>query len=173
MKTFRDNQGNEWTIDLNVGACRRLKDRLDLDLLSSDDRVFGDQLQRLSEDIVLLVDALYVLVEPQCRERGLSDEQFAERMGGEAIESACDALAEALADFFQNPNKRRVRKALLEKIRIFETTLTDRALQKIEDQTLTEEEADKLIDQALAAGPSFTNSPASSESTPAPSHSDS
>ena len=110
MKTFKDNAGRDWTIAVNVASIKRLRDTLDVDLMGV---IEGDLLQRLYADPVLLVDVVYVLCKPRADELEVTDEQFGQAMGGDAIELATAALVDEIIDFFPNRRDReRARKVL-------------------------------------------------------------
>jgi hypothetical protein len=110
-------------------------------------------------DECLLVDVIYLLCRDQCEQRKLSDEDFGRAMSGEAIDGACKALLEGLADFFRDPVKRRVLKIGLEKGVAAEAE----ALHKLEQMEQTGE-IDQLVRQSISGNPS-TKLPESSDST--------
>jgi hypothetical protein len=93
-----DMQGDKrsWRVELNIGLVQRLKNDLDWDVQEEDD------LQRLFEPdgIEDIVNILWVCVEEQARMREITQEQFAARLGGDAIGDAHDALVESLKNFF-------------------------------------------------------------------------
>ena len=103
MRKFKDEAGREWIVRVDVGTIRRARDRhsIDLDGILSE----SEPLRRLADDIVLRVDILWCCVEEQAKQRGVTAGQFAEGLYGEAIESATEALMEAIIDFF--PKSRR------------------------------------------------------------------
>ena len=110
MRTFKDNAGRDWTVAVNVASIKRLRDVLDVDLMGV---IEGDLLQRLYADPVLLVDVVYVLCKPRADELEVTDEQFGQAMGGDAIELATAALVDEIIDFFPNRRDReRARKVL-------------------------------------------------------------
>ena len=111
MKAFKDRDGREWKLSLNVTSVKRVRDLLKIDLLRIDEAM----LETLATDEVALVNVVYALVKPEAdgRSPGVSDEDFGRAMAGDAIDEAWKALLEELADFFRNPRKRElVRKAL-------------------------------------------------------------
>lgn len=97
MQQFKDTQGRDWQIDINVASLRRVQSVLKTDLL----KVLEDRklLERLYGDPMFLVDVLCVLLKPQCEKHGITDEQFAEAMAGDCIEAAAVALIEDLIGF--------------------------------------------------------------------------
>ena len=75
MKTFRDNAGRVWNVAIDANAIREVRSRLDINLLSLPERDF-ELLTRLTTDLVLLVDVLFVVCRRQAESLGVSDEQF-------------------------------------------------------------------------------------------------
>ena len=110
MPTFSDNKGRPWIVDINVLAVKRVRrmlDGLDLTDVNSGSPTL---LTRLAIDYVLVCDVLYVLCKPQADALNppLTDEQFGEAMGGEALGKGHAALMGALVDFFQSLNPPRM-----------------------------------------------------------------
>jgi len=159
MKTFDDNAGRTWTVAVTINAVKRVKGLLDVDLT---DLMDGDPplLTRLDTDIVLLCDVIFALVKPQADEQGVTDEAFAEALGGDAIIAAHDALLEELADFFRSLRRTDVTKALEKQIAMV------RAAVQAAEARIEAVDVDTEIERAFRSGDSSGNSPASSESTP-------
>ena len=101
MKSFTDMKGRTWEIAVTIAGAKRCRDLLDVNLIEmgkSDEE--SDLLTRLGFDAILLVDVIFVLCKPQADEKKVSDVDFGESMGGEAIQTASIALYEELIDFF-------------------------------------------------------------------------
>lgn len=113
MHRFTDNANRDWSVQINVATVKRVRAALGLDLMKA---VGGNVLEQLASDPILLVDALYVVCEPQAQERGVSDIQFGEAMAGEAIEKAADAFLGELLDFFQ-PRQREMLAKIYRKVK--------------------------------------------------------
>ena len=60
-----------------------------------------------------IVNALYVLCEEQCRERGMSDSEFGAMMADATFSSAHQALLEELENFIQQPERRAMFRKML------------------------------------------------------------
>ncbi|MEX2188443.1 MAG: hypothetical protein WD875_16665, partial [Pirellulales bacterium] len=131
---FKDTNGREWLVTLNVAQVKRVRERLRINLADLQE---GDLLSRLA-DPVTLVDVLFVLVQPQADEINVSDEQFAAGLGGDTLTAASTALLEALCDFFPEPQRTLLRKVL-------RATTAKRA----EAITLIETEGDAMIRTAM------------------------
>jgi hypothetical protein len=158
MHIFRDSEGREWPLTLTISSAKRVRDLVGADLLQPE---AGDPplLTRLGTDVVLLCDLVFALVKPQADERGISDEQFGQALGGAAVLAAQSALYEELSDFFREAGRPELTKAVAA-----QRNLIKRAIARIEKR-LDNLDPDKVLDQTL--GNPSGNSPGSSESTPA------
>ena len=61
MKTFTDNKGRVWEVELNIRQMKRVRDVLGIDLVNvisanKDGSVSTDTLERVANDPILLVD---------------------------------------------------------------------------------------------------------------------
>ncbi|HRQ73796.1 MAG TPA: hypothetical protein PLU35_12280 [Phycisphaerales bacterium] len=161
MKTFKDNAGREWTVEVNVAALKRVKSLTGVDLLGVLD---GTLIERLIRDPVLLCDAVYAVCKPQADERSVTDEDFGRAMAGDAIEHATGALLEELVSFCPSPRDRanlgRVLKATRE--------VMDKARDIVEAR-LDSGELEEAAEEALRTlGTSSGSAPASPASNPPP-----
>jgi hypothetical protein len=158
MKQFKDTQGDTWLVTVNGGTIKRAHALLEIDL---GDPLSGNPplLTRFDTDLAFKVDVLYVVCLPEADQRGISDEDFAARLEGDALYDASEAFLEALADFFQKLRRTHVVRAIQK-----QREVVARAVQMAE-QTLGSEQFDQRIDAELAGlGESFANllqSPAS------------
>ncbi len=132
MRTFTDNAGRTWTIAINVDCIRRLRAKLNIDLLEA---VEGKLIERLVGDPVLLCDCIYVICKPDADQRNISDEDFGRAMAGDAIEYATTSLLEELVDFFPRNRRELLSKALL-KFRNLESKAIELADKQLEDPQL-------------------------------------
>ena len=102
MRAFTDCHGRKWNVPIHAASLGQVREVLGVDLLE----VFtGNLAGRLAEDVVLLVNILYVVCSVQADARGVSDVEFGESLGGDAIDEATVALLDALIDFL--PAKKR------------------------------------------------------------------
>ena len=155
MKPFTDSAGRTWEVTVNVGAVRRVRDILGVDLM---DVAGGDLLERLADDPVLLVDVLYVLCKPQADAKGASDEDFGRAMVGGVLDEAASALMKELLDFFPSAQRARALGKMARKIEAQQAAVTEAAA------ALAAIPASETADVRL--GGSSGNSPASAEPTP-------
>jgi len=161
VQAFADNTGQQWTLELTIGAAKRVRRLVDVDLLALHE---GDPplLTRLELDLELLVNVIYAIVKPQADAAEVSDEQFGERLGGEAMLAAHGAFMEALADFFRGLGRTYLVTAI-EK----QQALIDRAIQEA-DGRIGKIDVEKVIGQAFQDGKPSPSSPPSPASSPTP-----
>lgn len=173
MKTFRDNAGRVWNVAIDANAVREVRSRLDINLLSLPERDF-ELLTRLTTDLVLLVDVLFVVCRRQAEQLSVSDEQFGEAMYGDAIGEATNALVREVIDFFPDARRRQTLGKVIDKGEALGNLLLDRATAKLPE--LDNLNLEKIADQILATGMSSaasglgnssSNAPGSVASTPA------
>ncbi|MCC7409958.1 MAG: hypothetical protein IT442_17965 [Phycisphaeraceae bacterium] len=161
MKTFTDSAGRTWTIALTIDAAKRVKGLLGVNLLELDagePASGGPLLTRLGTDVILLCDVIYALVKPQADAAGVTDEQFAAALGGDAILAAQTAFYEELVDFFRKLGRTDLARAIDAQRRMI-----DLAVQRIETR-IEKLDIEAAVESTL--GESSTNLPASLASTP-------
>lgn len=132
MAEFVDANGNAWQIRVDVSTIKRVRDRHGIDLakvLSSQ-----EQLTRLADDVVLLVDTLYAVVEPQATTRGINAESFACSLSGDVIEYATMALMEGIIDFFPQ-GRREILRQIWEKVRALDKQAVSEAAELVSQLT--------------------------------------
>jgi hypothetical protein len=159
MKTFTDNAGRVWTVQVNVDAIRRVRDLAQMNLLEV---VEGKLLERLISDPVLLCDVIYSLCKPEADAKSVSDVDFGKAMGGDAIDGATTALLEELVDFFPQA-KRRVLSKALAKLWKLETAALAAVETRLDSPELERQMAARLAQLENSSG----SAPESSASTPA------
>jgi hypothetical protein len=159
MKTFIDNAGRTWTIQVNVDVIRRVRDLVKVNLLEV---VEGKLLEQLISDPLLLCDIIYVICKPEADAQTITDVDFGRAMAGDAIDGATTALLEELVDFFP-AGRRRVLSKALAKLRKFETA----AVTAVETRLESTELENQLQAQLSALSSSSGSVLASSASTPA------
>lgn len=147
MPSFKDTNGREWLVTLNVAQVKRVRERLGVNLADLQE---GNLLVRLA-DPVTLVDVLFVLVQPQADENNVTDEQFAASLGGDTLSAASTALLEALCDFFPQPIRLMLRKVLAQT-----------QARQADAVTKIETEGDELIRTALDRALNIKTIPAGS-----------
>ena len=110
MKTFTDNAGRSWDINVTVDAVKRVRSLLDVDLMEA---AAGKLIQQLADNPVLLCDVIYCIVKPQADEKEITDEDFGKAMAGDAIDQATTAFLEDLVNFFPSRKREMLQKVLV------------------------------------------------------------
>jgi len=129
---FKDTAGRTWSVEITIDTARRVRDRVGVDLLSTK---LLDLLESVLGDLVLLCDVLFVIVEPQARERAVTDSEFGKSMAGDALWEGSKAFLEGIRLFTPNPRDRdRVGKftRLLMKASEKEGTKQDEAMEALQ-----------------------------------------
>ena len=145
MKTFTDSAGRTWTISITVDAIRRVRDLVGVNLADVTEGA-PPLMTRLATDIVLLCDVIYAIAKPQADQQSVTDEQFGQALGGDAIQAAHDAFWEALADFFRHLRRADQVRAIEKQQKLIGAAVA------AADKQIEGIEIDRLIDQAMAEG---------------------
>jgi len=109
MKTFTDSAGRSWQVVINTNSIKRAKAASGANLVEILD---GELYARLLLDPVLVCQIAYGVCKPEAESRKFSEEDFYAAMTGDAIAAARTAVLEELADFFPNPIRGSLQKAL-------------------------------------------------------------
>ena len=145
MKPFTDSQGRTWNVTVTVGAIKRVRDLLGVDLM---DVANGDLLSRLADDPCLLVDVLFALCKPEADAAKVTDEDFGRAMVGDALDSGSGVLMKELLDFFPSALHARALVKMFREMKEHQATVSELAT-------------------ARTPGDSSGDSPESAASTPA------
>ena len=107
--------GRRWSVAVNVATVKRVRTLLDVDLLAVPEdaaKLEDHVIYRLMADPEFACDVLFAVCEPQARDAGITDEAFAEAMGGGCLEAGTLALLDEWSDFFPSRRDReRARRA--------------------------------------------------------------
>ena len=136
MKIWKDAEGHAYETKITVAEIRDVKTELGINLM---DIATGDLLQKISEDVILLCDILYVINRSQAKEYGINDVQFGRNLYGDALEDATRAFMGELINFFPNQRTR----ALLTKAMTMGQERMDKALD------IAEKELDKTLNEPI------------------------
>jgi len=183
MQTFTDTENRTWTLNLTIGAVKRVRDELKVNLMdplggarpgnSNGRRRRPPLLTRLQLDPILLVAVIFVLVKPEADRQGVTDEQFAEALGGDAAYDAFVAFMAEWRGFFQRLRRETEAKAIDANLAMVAAedkrtaALVPRATEAA--QKAAERRRQEAIEKIEALGDSVTatSSPESSGSGPA------
>ena len=105
MKIWKDAEGHAYETKITVAEIKDVKTELGINLM---DIATGDLLQRISEEVILLCDILYIINRSQAKEYGIDDVQFGRNLYGDALEEATRAFVEEMINFFPNQRTRQL-----------------------------------------------------------------
>lgn len=159
-RTFTDTEGRVWTVRVTYGDAKRVKQLLDLDILSLPDEGV-EVIAKFLGNVLQFIDVVYVLVKPQADALGVSDEQFGQSMSGDSLRAAREAFYGALADF-SPAQLREVLLGIQEQGAKIQTAMCQQAMEAMKSF-----DADAAVKSLVSSG----NSPGSPDSirTPSPS----
>jgi uncharacterized small protein (DUF1192 family) len=175
MHIFKDEEGRDWKIAINVTARKDCRAHLGLDLFGlTDDSC--KPLGELVSDPERLSDVLFVLCMDQAKELGITDRDFGRLIFGDAIERAVWAFTHELFDFFSDAAKRAALRKWLEKAQKVASLMTEQIATEMETE-LERMDPEKIATQEIArmkaerlrskSNGRSGDTPASSGSTPA------
>lgn len=107
MHLFKDHTGEEWEVSLNIAVTKSIRETLGIDLHDLDKETMAD----ITTKPETLVDIISLVCTPQIKDRGLDEFGFAERLIGDAIDSAYDALVKELVFISRHSQREIVAKA--------------------------------------------------------------
>lgn len=161
MKAFKDTDGREWTLDLNVTVIKRVKGLLAVNLLALS---AGEPplITRLGTDVCLLCDVLFAIVKPQADAQNVSDEQFGSALGGDVILAAQRALYAEMIDFFRRLGRAELATAVEKQneVMVLAVQAAQAKIHALDIDTMVRTRMDEL---ERTAGLSSTSSQGSSE----------
>lgn len=144
MHTFKDNEGVEWTVKANTLSLGRVEDALGVSFCDpkEDDGPFV----RIACNAMFCFRVLFVLCEAQAKERGITDEQFSERLVGDTLGRAQAVLLDAIVEFFPTEQRRKAARQVVESLRAVEAATIEHTSAKLAGIDL-----DKVVREAVDA----------------------
>ena len=138
MTIWHDATGRQWTLKLTVLTLKKIKAALGIDLLNS---VLAAN--AITQEPLIIAEILWLIVEDDAKNLGLSANQFFTAIDGPAIAAARDAFFEEWQNFFQKyPEQHR----MIDQIRALPEEAAKLALAEVANKIRT-------------PGPSSTSSP--------------
>ncbi|MEW4451291.1 hypothetical protein AB1L30_01270 [Bremerella sp. JC817] len=143
---FTDSKNRKWDATVDVPTVKQIRNLLKVDLL---ELLNGrhDVLQKLIDDPILLVDALYLVCREQCQSRNITDEEFGRGLVGDGIDNAVDAFLVGVAHFFPK-GRRQVVLGVIQKLNQSLDRVTAKSLQALADPRV-DQAIDREADQAI------------------------
>jgi hypothetical protein len=116
MRTFKDSEGREIRVAVNVGVIMRVKQELSLDLTTPAATVPGTGMSLMAAlsglDVLLQVAVLYYACEDSLQKLEIDQVGFAKLLDGAGLARAQDAFLEEWLDFSQGSNRTDLAKAI-------------------------------------------------------------
>lgn len=168
MTTFKDSAGETWSLKLTVAGVDRVLEIAGIDLYSE------ETTKRLLTDYRLICAAGCAVLLPDITAKGLTAEQFRDRLDGDAAAALVDAFWEAVINFTR-PELRATRKKIVEKIKEATGLQAEAERKRLESGTIDKairaemNHQNRLIEKSLAKrfAEISGNDPDDSASTPA------
>jgi hypothetical protein len=139
MHRFKDANGKEWSVILDVNMTRQIRTELGVDLHKLD----KESVASLTSDDEKLVDVLSIICQEQIKNQNLDAAGFARCLIGGALDDACDALMEELV-FISRRSRSQVVATAWEKTKAAETRMTTKAMELMESGMI-EQNTDALL----------------------------
>lgn len=135
MTSFKDADGKEYTIRLNVRLWQFVKEKTGVDLAGD----FQKSMLVLHNDLAAFCNVLYHIVKGSNQFDG-DEAAFFDVLNGEALEAAREAVVHAVIDFFPNRNQRDTATEVVKKANVLQDSLARRAKVVIDEKatSLTE-----------------------------------
>lgn len=97
MSKFTDGKDRKWVLEINPPVMKRVKlaTGCNLGTTLTDEA----ELEKLGRDVILLVDIIFAIVQPEAEKRGVSEQDFGESLVGDAYHDAVTAFSHAIIDF--------------------------------------------------------------------------
>ena len=168
MQTFKDRTGQDWIVEITIGAIKRVLALAKIDLREPA-VPYGEHKIALSAaielDTLLMADVLYAVCYPQAQDRGINQEAFYDLLGSDTMQAAHQALFREWADFFRRSGNSQMA-TVLEKQMAFLDRVVETTRQKWQESK-AEETLDKILSSEIGnIGTQLTDSLASAVSTP-------
>lgn len=142
MRTFKDTNGREWRVDLNVTVIRQIRQLTGCDLGNAS--LDGDVVETVMSNVERFADVLFASIKEQADAEDVTDVEFGRALNGDVISEALDVFLAELVDFFPE-TKRPVLRAVIDKIREAERAVMAAATKKVCDLDTT-----ALVAQVMA-----------------------
>lgn len=107
MKTFKASE-KEWTIEITIGAVRRIRDIAGIDLWATEPGPNGIDVPVIASMMTkdwALSDMIWAVIKPQADGADISRDQFEDSLDGRAFQDACNAFWMDLESFCQGQGR--------------------------------------------------------------------
>lgn len=167
MRTFTDGAGRTWTLSLTIGSAKRVKDKLDINILEPE---MGEPplITRLGTDLLLLGNVICCLLEPQFEAHNVTADDVYDAFNGDTLFAAQKAFYEEMIDFFRK-DRPNLSRAVAAQMKMIDTAVNAMAARVDENRLaeLVKQEIDELPDiESVIRGAKSGSSQEPSELTP-------
>lgn len=110
MGSFKTTDGAAWTVAVNVGTVKRVREATGIELLSivSD----GSTIASLFADCVKLAEVVAAVIAPELKAAGKTVDDFLSVIDGSVMEVATEALLREVANFSREPQRTLLLRAI-------------------------------------------------------------
>jgi uncharacterized protein YdaU (DUF1376 family) len=167
MAKFKTLDGKEWVVEVTYLTVKRVRDLCGVNVLDICN-LDKESLSGWVADDLKVLEVICAVVRPQLAAIDMADDEFFAVCDGQVLKEAVERLVDQVSDFFQEPRKGLVKKVIA-KLRETERKMEAQAKRAIE-QVLSQCDFEEAL---KTHGSSGSTSPASPESPPGASPSES
>jgi hypothetical protein len=138
---FKDAENREWTLRITKGRSRAILETCGIDFGQIHD---GQVFVELTTSDENLAQVLWILCEKQAEAKGITPEDFAEALDGDALDTAMEAMVDATILFTRRPIRGAVE-------RVIRKTMEAQAAGMKTVESWVEANGDEVIAKAKAA----------------------
>lgn len=144
--TFKDSAGRQYGLTLHAGKSIEIERDHGVNLRNALD---GQLIDKIDADDSLFVALLFELSAESAESQGVTPEEFAKALNGDALEAGRKAMLDCIVDF-SRPGVRPALRTILEKSELVQTLGTKKILTEAENLTpeIIEAALDRKIQQA-------------------------
>ncbi len=163
MRTFKDKNGNEWRIEMDLACVSRIKYDVGVNVLDA------DNFSKFLENYLVFADMIWAAVSLDAFGRGITKDQFFDGLGGDILAEAIEAFNQALFDFFPQKESREMMRAVYQKFSENTQIAYKKATEEVRNIKITSQNKPNEGNAAekSTSSKSVIASAESSESTPA------
>lgn len=136
MRSFTDSTGERWEINVTLGTRELLKNRCNVDIVAESGSSVSDLINALIFDFAKFADLMFVILEKQREDKGISPQELAARFDGATVDNAQQAAVEAFCDFFLQSRRCHRSTALRESLELL-TMAVDKATEEVKEKSQT------------------------------------
>ncbi|MEM6852914.1 MAG: hypothetical protein AAF593_00720 [Planctomycetota bacterium] len=141
--TFTDSTGDAWEITSGYQTLQAIEQELGVSFADSEQT---PALMRIVTDWLFAYQAVEIACRQQREDRGLSAEDFSDRIAGDTLADAQRGLVDAVIEFLPWKEKREATRETVRQIQAADKLMAEQASKRLADLDL-----DKLTDDMIAA----------------------